>query len=107
MDLGSGEPFDDPHRSATLGAESKIVRVIVGGWFWLGLRGRAELVKAKRQQRGASPVGQEAEIANAHEAFGKHVQQEAAQEFIQRKSQQLLFVVVSRIAPTESDLPIS
>jgi len=28
----------------------------------------------------------------------KHVQQEAAQEFIERKSQQLLFVVVSGVA---------
>jgi hypothetical protein len=106
LDLGSGKPFDDPHRSTTLGAESKIVRVIGGGWFWLGLRCRAEQVKAKRQQRGASPVGQEAEVANAHEAFGKHVQQEAAQEFIEWKGQQLLFVVVSGVAPTESDLAV-
>ena len=52
-------------------------------------------------------VGQEAEVADAHETFGKHVQQEAAQEFIERKSHQLLFVVVSRIAPAKSDLPFS
>jgi hypothetical protein len=31
------------------------------------------------------------------------VQQEAAQEFIDSKSQQLLFVVVSGVAPTKSD----
>src|SRR6202162_3249125 len=62
-------------------------------------------MKAKWQECGASAVGEEAEVANAHEAFRKHVQQEAAQEFIERKSQQLLFVVVSRIAPAKSDLP--
>ena len=31
LDLGSGKPFDDHHRSTTLGAESKIVRVMGGG----------------------------------------------------------------------------
>ena len=78
LDLGSGESFDDAHRFTALGAESKIVRVVGGGWLLLGWRRGAEQVKAKRQQRGASPVGQEAEVPNADEAFGKHVQQEAA-----------------------------
>ena len=106
MDLGSGKPFDDHHRSTTLGAESKIVRVMGGGWFLLALRCRAEQVKAKRQQRGAPPVGQKAEVPNTDEAFGKHVQQEAAQEFIERKGQQLLFITVSGVAPTECDLAV-
>jgi hypothetical protein len=83
LDLGSSKPFDDPHRSTALGAGSKIVRVLGGGWLLLGWRRRAEQVKTKRQQRGASPVGQEAEVPNAYETFGKHVQQEAAQEFIE------------------------
>ena len=67
---------------------------------------RAEQVKAKRQQSGASPVGEEAEVANAHEAFRKHMQEETAQEFIDSKSQQLLFVVVSGVAPAKSDVAI-
>jgi hypothetical protein len=29
-------------------------------------------MKAKWQKRGASPVGKESEVANAHEAFRKH-----------------------------------
>ena len=62
-------------------------------------------MEAKWQERGASPVGEESEVANAHETFGKHVQQEAAQELMERKSHQLLFVVVSRIAPAKGDLP--
>src|SRR5260370_20602157 len=60
-------------------------------------------MKGKGQKRGAPAVGEEAEVSDAHETFGKHVQQEATQEFIERKSHQLLFVVVSGIAPTKSD----
>ena len=30
-------------------------------------------MKAKRQERGASAVGEESEVANAHEAFWKQV----------------------------------
>ena len=41
-------------------------------------------MKAKWQERGALAVGEEAEVPDAHETFGKHVQQEAAQEFIER-----------------------
>ncbi len=41
-------------------------------------------MEAKWQERGASPVGEESEVPNAHETFRKHVQQEAAQELIQR-----------------------
>jgi hypothetical protein len=45
-------------------------------------------------------------VTDAHETFGEHVQQEAAQELIERNRQQLLFVVVSGIAPTKGDLPV-
>ena len=84
LDLESSKSFEDHHRPTTLGAESKIVRVLGGGWLWLGLRCRAEQVKAKRQKCGAPPVGKQSEVPNAHEAFRKYVQQEAAQELIQR-----------------------
>jgi hypothetical protein len=43
-----------------------------------------ELSITKRQERGAPPVGKEAKVADADEAFGQHVQQEAAQELIER-----------------------
>jgi hypothetical protein len=62
-------------------------------------------MKAKWQERGAPAVSEEAEVPDTHEAFRKQVQQKLAQEFIERKSQQLLFVVVSGVAPTKSDLP--
>ena len=38
----------------------------------------------ENQKSGALPVGEEAEVANADEAFGKHMQEEAAQELIER-----------------------
>ena len=83
LDLGSGEPLDDHHRSTTLGAAPEIVRargVLIGLW----LLGCAEQLKAERQERGTSPVCQETEIADAYEAFGQQVQQETSQEFIKR-----------------------
>ena len=46
-------------------------------------------------------------MPDAHEAFREDVQQEAAQELIERQSHQLLFVVVSGITPTERDLAFS
>ena len=54
-----------------------------------------EQVKAKWQESGTLAVGQEAEVADAHEAFGEQVQQETAQELIEREGQQLLFIIIS------------
>ena len=75
MNLGGGEPFDDPHGAATLGTAIKIWsvfrrgRVFFGWWFW----GCAQQLKAERQKGGASAVGQEAEMPNTHEALRKDV----------------------------------
>ena len=46
-------------------------------------------------------------MPDAHKAIWEQMQQEATQELIDRQSQQLLFVVVSRIAPTKCDPPVS
>ena len=59
MDLGSSEPFDDLHGSATLGTAIKIWsvfrrgRVFFGRWFW----GCAQQLKAAGQKGAASAVG--------------------------------------------------
>jgi hypothetical protein len=63
-------------------------------------------VKAERQRSRTATVGQKTEITNPHEPVWEQMQQEAAQEFIEPKSQQFLLVVMSRIAPAESDLII-
>src|SRR6266852_7586294 len=105
LDFSSGESFDDHHRPTTLGARPKIART-GGGDLLFGLRCRAEQLEAKWQSGGTFAVGQEAEVADAHETFREQVQQEAAQELIEREGHQLLFVAVSGIAPTKRVLPI-
>ena len=106
LDFRSGESFDDHHRSTTLGTRPKIART-GGGGLLLGLRCPTEQLEGKWQGGGTFAVGQEAEVADAHETFWEQVQQEAAQELIERKGHQLLFVAVCGIAPTKRDLPIS
>src|SRR5579872_755904 len=86
LDLGCSKSLDDHHGSATFGTDPKRARFLGWGNFWLGARWLycVESLKAKRQESGASAVGEEAKVANADEAFGQQVQQEAAQELIQR-----------------------
>jgi hypothetical protein len=49
-------------------------------------------------------VGQKAEVADTHEAGGKHVEQEAAQELLDRKGHQTLLVAVRGVSPAKGDL---
>ena len=83
VDFSSRKRFDDPHRPTGLGARPKIAWT-GGGDFLLGLWGRFEQVKAKWQGGSTLAIGQEAEVTDAHETFGEQMQQEAAQELIQR-----------------------
>ena len=86
MDLGSRKSLDEHHAAATFGTEPKWARFLGRGGFWFGVRWRygCEQLKAKRQESGAPPVGEEAKVANADKAFGKHMQEETAQELIER-----------------------
>jgi len=86
LDFGSRKPLDDLHRSTAFRAAPKIGRVFGGGSVLFGLRllCRAEQVKAERQESGTLAVGQEAEVADAHETLGEQVQQEATQELVDR-----------------------
>ena len=85
LDLGSGKSLDDHHAAATFGTEPKWARFLGRRGFWFGLRWLycSEQLKAKRQEGGAPAVGKETKVANADEAFGKQMQQEAAQELIE------------------------
>ena len=49
-------------------------------------------------------MGQKAEVADAHEAGGQHVEQEAAQELLDRQGHQALLVAVRGVSPAEGDL---
>ena len=77
--------------------------MLFGERFW----GCAQQLQAKRQKSGAPTVGQKTEMSDAHEALRQDVQQEALQELIDRQGSELLLIVVSRIAPAESDLAIA
>jgi hypothetical protein len=56
--------------------------------------------------RGTSAIGEQAEVADAHEADGKHVQQEASQELIARQRHGARPIAATPIAVTEADLPV-
>ncbi len=58
------------------------------------------------QQTGAVAVGEEAEVADAHKAARKQMQQEAPQELVCRQAHQLLLVAMGGVAPTEGDVAI-
>jgi hypothetical protein len=61
-------------------------------------------MEAKWQESGAPSVGQKAEVADADEALGKHVEEEAAQELLDRQGHQTLLVAMRGVSPTEGDL---
>jgi hypothetical protein len=66
-----------------------------------------EQAKTQWKKFGSSPIGEEAEVADAHEAAWQRVEQEAAQELIDRQSHNPLAVAVCGIAPSETDFAIS
>ncbi len=87
MDLGCSEPFDHSHGSTTAraGPESESRRSPWRGvGNWVRLRPSAQQLRTEWQECGATPVGKEAKIANANEARRKQMQEEAAQELLQR-----------------------
>jgi len=65
-----------------------------------------EQLEAERQQRSASPVGEEAEVADAHEAARQQVEQKAAQELVDRQSHEALLVGVGGVSPAEGDVAL-
>ena len=76
MDFGSGELLDDFHGRSTVGTGIKIRSLFGGRSVLLGERfwGRAQQLKTKRQQCSAPTVGQETEVADAHESLRKNVE---------------------------------
>ncbi len=52
------------------------------------------------------PVGEEPEVADAHEAARQQVQEEAAQELVDRQSQEALLVGVGGVSPAEGDVAL-
>ena len=95
MELCRCESFDDGHRSAALRTTPQRVRCRSGRSFrflfrWSGV----ESGEAPWQQGGAPSVGEEAEVADADEAPGEQVKEEATQELIARDGHHFLPIVV-------------
>ena len=86
LQLSSGEPLDDRHRTATSGTEPKRAGGRDAGRVCFGLRRRywAQQLEAKWQKSDSVAIGQKAEVTDADEAFREYVQQEATQEFVER-----------------------
>jgi len=62
--------------------------------------------EAQREQLRTAPVGEEPEVADAHEARRLHVQEEPSQKLIEHQPHQPVLVVVRRVAPSEHDLSV-
>ena len=84
LELCRCESFDDGHRSAALGTAPQRVRCRSGRVRFAFWGSGVESGEAPRQQGGTPSVGEEAEVADADEALGEQVQEEAAQELIPR-----------------------
>src|ERR1019366_1423649 len=81
QELRGREPFDDAHSSTAGRTVPERARLVRGR----RCRRRGHVsratkpLEAERQEGGALPVGEEAEVADAHEAAREQVQEEAAQ----------------------------
>ena len=65
-----------------------------------------EQAETQWKKLGSSPIGEESEVADAHEATRQHVEQEAAEELINRQSHDALAIAVRGVAPSERDFAI-
>src|SRR5260370_26789486 len=108
--LSCGEPFDDMHGASADGT------VPVGGRAGVICSRRCrssrdvgstrERLEAEWQQRSASSIGEEAVGTNAHEAARQQMEQEAAEELVDRQRQQALLVGMGGVSPAEGDVAL-
>jgi hypothetical protein len=97
-----GQFGDDQHFSdLTGGAPLRVVSrqfeqpFLIGDRWWFGdLSRQTQQLSATRQVAALAAVGQETEMADAHERGRQRMQQEAADEFFSRNGQGLGSVVV-------------
>ena len=65
-----------------------------------------ESSEAQRQQSSAPSIGEEAEVADADEALGEQMKQEATQKLIAREGHQFLPIVVGGVTPAKGNLAV-
>ena len=105
-ELGGGEALDNLHGSA---AERTLPQRVSGergrrGSVCCWLIGWLEQPETVQKELGSPPVSEEAEVADAHEAAREQVQEEAAQELIDRHGHEPLLVAVSGVSPAKVTL---
>jgi hypothetical protein len=64
-----------------------------------------EQAETQGKERGSPPVGQEAEVADAHKSQRQQVEQKPTQELLDREAHDPL-AVLGRVSPPERDLAI-
>src|SRR6516162_10903662 len=105
LELCRCESFDYDHRSAALGTAPQRVRCRSGRRFRLVFRWRGvKSSEAPWQQGGAASVSEEAEVADADEALGEQMKQEATEKLITGNGHHFLPIVIGRVTPTKGDV---
>ena len=96
--LAAGKPFDDQHDAGAgwTAQTGRIGRIDAGR--------RAEQSAAAFERSAPSAVGEESEVADAHQSAGQNVKQETAQELMSGNSHDLLLAAVSIVSPAERDV---
>ena len=64
-----------------------------------------EQFAAERKQNSPTPIGEKAEVSDAHEAAGQYVHQKTADELLGGNGHFSLSVAMSIISPAESNVP--
>jgi hypothetical protein len=98
MKLATGHPFDDEHgtganRTAQLGSD---VRTSCATFY-------AKQSTAACEQTAPPAVGKKAEVADAYQALGQNVDQEAAEELLCGDRHDLLLAAVCIVFPAKRD----
>jgi uncharacterized iron-regulated protein len=97
IQLAAGEPFNNKH-GAGAGRTPRT------GWFGrIGAGRHAEQRAAAFERSTPSAVGEESEMANANQAAGQNMQQEATQELMGRNGHDLLLAAMGIVSPAEGD----
>ncbi len=95
--LAAGEPFDNQHDAGACWTAQ------AGRLGWIGACRCAEQNAAAFERSTSSAVGEESEVADANQAAGQNVKQEAAQELMSGNSHDLLLAAVGIVSPAEGD----
>jgi len=95
IQLAAGEPFDDQHDAgAGRTVQSRYLWWFAGGSY-------VEQSAAALERSTASTVGEDAEVADANQAFGQNVKKESAQELMGGNSHDLLLAAMCIVSPAE------